>query len=63
MFNMYAPSALLLVLGAMTFLLPPLSGEKTGMSITVLLAVSVYMFILTEHTPETSRELPLLGRY
>lgn len=62
MFNLFAPAALLLVLGCMSFAVPVRSGEKTGTAVTVLLAVSVYMLILTDNVPSTSREISMLGR-
>ena len=47
----------------MTFLLPPDSGEKIALSITVLLAYSVFMLLIAENIPATSETVPLIGIY
>eukprot|EP00095_Tigriopus_kingsejongensis_P005541 snap_masked-scaffold131_size323982-processed-gene-0.7 protein:Tk05541 transcript:snap_masked-scaffold131_size323982-processed-gene-0.7-mRNA-1 annotation:"nicotinic acetylcholine receptor a6 subunit isoform xix" len=44
------------------FYLPPESGEKITLEITVLMALTFYMNMVTELTPQSS-ETPLLGIY
>jgi len=41
--------------------LPPESGEKTSLSITVLLAFFVLQIVISDSTPENSDCTPLLG--
>lgn len=45
------------------FGLPPDSGEKMSTCITVLLAYSFYMIIITDYFPDTSLHTSLLGLY
>lgn len=45
----------------MGFLLPPESGERTTLSITVLLAMAVFLQLQAEHLPRNSEQIPLLG--
>jgi hypothetical protein len=48
-------------LTVLVFCLPPDSGEKIGLGITVLLAFSVFMLAIAEKMPETSESIPLIG--
>ncbi|XP_010845807.1 PREDICTED: acetylcholine receptor subunit epsilon [Bison bison bison] len=43
--------------------LPPAGGQKCTVSINVLLAQTVFLFLIAQKTPETSLSVPLLGRY
>ena len=52
---------LLQVLTLLVFCLPPESGEKIALGITVLLAFSVFMLAIAEKMPETSESIPLIG--
>jgi nicotinic acetylcholine receptor len=45
----------------LVFLLPPNSGEKIGLGITVLLSFSVFELAIAERMPETSDSMPLIG--
>lgn len=45
----------------LVFCLPPDSGEKIAMGITVLLAFSVFVLAIAEKMPETSDSMPLIG--
>ncbi|KAK7011023.1 neuronal acetylcholine receptor subunit alpha-10 [Biomphalaria glabrata] len=45
------------------FLLPPDSGEKVTLGLTVLLAFSVFMLLVAENMPPTSEYIPLIGIY
>jgi nicotinic acetylcholine receptor len=44
------------------FLLPPDSGEKITLGLTVLLAFSVFMLLIAENMPPTSEYIPLIGK-
>ena len=49
-------------LTVLVFCLPPDSGEKIALGVTVLLAFSVFMLAIAEKMPETSESIPLIGR-
>ena len=51
-----------LLLSVTGFLLPPDSGEKVTLGLTVLLAFSVFMLLVAENMPPTSEYIPLIGR-
>jgi nicotinic acetylcholine receptor len=57
------PCLLLSAISVMTFWLPPDSGEKVALSITVLLSFSVFMLVVAENVPSTSETIPLIGTY
>lgn len=52
--NSILPMSLMAVLIAVVFKLPVDSGEKTGFSLTVLLAYGVYLTIISDEIPSTS---------
>uniref|UniRef100_A0A914DII9 Uncharacterized protein n=1 Tax=Acrobeloides nanus TaxID=290746 RepID=A0A914DII9_9BILA len=62
-YNVIFPCALLSILTLLVFFLPPDSGEKIALGITVLLAFSVFMLAIAEKMPETSDSVPLIGMY
>ncbi|KAK3097242.1 hypothetical protein FSP39_007950 [Pinctada imbricata] len=62
-FNVIIPCALLSLLTLTGFLLPPDSGEKVTLGLTVLLAFSVFMLLIAENMPPTSEYIPLIGIY
>ena len=61
--NIMIPCIFLSMISVMTFWLPPDSGEKIALSITVLLAYSVFMLLIAENIPATSEMVPLIGIY
>ncbi|KXJ09443.1 neuronal acetylcholine receptor subunit alpha-10 [Exaiptasia diaphana] len=62
-FNLILPCALIATLTLIKFFLPPESGEKVGLGITVLLAMTVFLLLVAETLPSTSDNIPLLGQY
>ncbi|ESP05439.1 hypothetical protein LOTGIDRAFT_152290 [Lottia gigantea] len=62
-FNVIIPCMLLSSLSMTGFLLPPDSGEKVTLGLTVLLAFSVFMLLVAENMPPTSEYIPLIGIY
>uniref|UniRef100_A0A1I8H7C3 Neur_chan_memb domain-containing protein n=1 Tax=Macrostomum lignano TaxID=282301 RepID=A0A1I8H7C3_9PLAT len=54
LFNIIFPCLWLTVLSLLGFWLPPDSGEKITLGITVLLAFSVFMLLIAENMPATS---------
>ncbi|XP_045156385.1 neuronal acetylcholine receptor subunit alpha-10-like isoform X4 [Mercenaria mercenaria] len=61
--NVIIPCMLLSSLTLTGFLLPPDSGEKITLGLTVLLAFSVFMLLIAENMPPTSEYIPLIGIY
>ena len=45
------------------FWLPPESGEKVSLGITVFLAFAVLMTSLSDDLPESSNSFPILGEF
>ena len=62
-YNLVFPCVLLMAIGTLVFLLPPESGEKVSLSVTVLLAMTVYQLLIAETIPATSEVIPLIGQY
>ncbi|XP_069131741.1 acetylcholine receptor subunit beta-like [Argopecten irradians] len=52
--NTIVPFCVLGLLNIMVFLLPAESGERVGFSVTVLLAIAVFMTIVADTLPDTS---------
>ncbi|KAF8564716.1 hypothetical protein P879_06761 [Paragonimus westermani] len=63
LFNIILPCLWLTVLSLISFWLPPDSGEKITLGITVLLAFSVFMLLIAEKMPATSEFVPLIGKF
>uniref|UniRef100_A0AC34F2X1 Uncharacterized protein n=1 Tax=Panagrolaimus sp. ES5 TaxID=591445 RepID=A0AC34F2X1_9BILA len=63
MYNIIFPCLMMSVLTLLVFLLPPDSGEKISLGITVLLAFSVFVLAIAEKMPETSDSVPLIEIY
>lgn len=63
MYNVVFPCIMMSALTLLVFCLPPDSGEKIALGITVLLAFSVFMLAVAENLPETSEFVPLISKY
>lgn len=61
--NLIFPIVALAILGIFGYFLPPESGERISLLITIMLGLSVYTLIFTENIPATSEVTPLLSRY
>ncbi|XP_063714060.1 neuronal acetylcholine receptor subunit beta-4-like isoform X2 [Symsagittifera roscoffensis] len=61
--NLVIPTAMISLLASLTFMLPPESGEKIGLAITVFLALCVNLLLVSEMMPATSLETPIIGQY
>ncbi|XP_060071390.1 neuronal acetylcholine receptor subunit alpha-6-like [Ylistrum balloti] len=61
--NTLFPVALMAVLSVMVFKLPADSGEKIGFSLTILLAYTVYLTLISENIPSTSVTVCYLSLY
>ena len=51
------------LMSIMVFLLPPDSGERMSYSITLLLALMVFLTIVSDNLPKTSSPLPILSYF
>ena len=51
----------LVFLAPFMFYIPADSGERTGFGITVVLALSVYLLVISDKLPEKSDKTPLMG--
>ena len=58
--NTLFPVILMASLTIFVFKLPPESGERIGMSLTVLLAYAVYLTLISDHIPQTSTSASIL---
>uniref|UniRef100_A0A1I8GII6 Neur_chan_memb domain-containing protein n=1 Tax=Macrostomum lignano TaxID=282301 RepID=A0A1I8GII6_9PLAT len=61
--NLIMPCIAILIVALFGFRLPPESGERISLSVTVLLALSVFLQLASEHTPTQSDVVPLMSRY
>lgn len=61
--NIITPCITMSLLALLVFYLPPDSGEKVSLGITVLLSFSVFLILVAENVPKTSEYVPLLGEY
>lgn len=61
--NILFPCIWLNILSLLSFCLPPDSGEKITLGITVLLSYSVFMLLVAEKMPPTSECMPIIGTY
>ncbi|VDK40055.1 unnamed protein product [Taenia asiatica] len=62
-FNLLLPCVAVAVLAVMTFLLPPECREKISLSITTLLALTLFFLLISKTAPPTSLAVPLIGKY
>ena len=60
-FNFIFPFVMMTQCGVFVFLLPPDSGEKVSMSVTMLLSSSVYLMLIAEIMPVQSDNIPDIG--
>ena len=60
--NIITPCIFCIVIALMEFWLPPESGEKVSLGVTVLLAFSFFQLVVADNTPRTSDFTPLLSK-
>ncbi|XP_035829892.1 neuronal acetylcholine receptor subunit alpha-10 [Aplysia californica] len=61
--NLVFPSVLIKSLAIVGFILPPESGEKVNLEITVLLSLSVFQLVVLSTMPPTSENMPIIALY
>lgn len=61
--NLIFPCVILSFLSLMTFYIPPASGERVTLSISLLLTMLFTLYIVTENLPPDSTTVPLLTKF
>ncbi|XP_053385112.1 acetylcholine receptor subunit alpha-like [Mercenaria mercenaria] len=61
--NVILPIIFMAVINMLVFLLPAESGERVSYSVTVLLALAVFMTLVGDNLPKTSEPMPVLSYY
>ncbi|XP_037705368.1 acetylcholine receptor subunit delta [Choloepus didactylus] len=61
--NILVPCVLISFMVTLVFYLPADSGEKTSVAISVLLAQSVFLLLISKRLPPTSLAIPLIGKF
>lgn len=62
-FNLIIPTTMIVTFILVGFCLPPITGERVTLNITVLLTMTVFLNIASNTLPSTSDSTPLLGDY
>ncbi|CAL1283244.1 unnamed protein product [Larinioides sclopetarius] len=62
-FNLIIPCVLISSMALLGFALPPDSGEKLTLGVTVLLSLTVYLLMVAKIIPPTSDAVSLIGTY
>ncbi|KAK3098157.1 hypothetical protein FSP39_016756 [Pinctada imbricata] len=60
-FNIIIPCVLISSMSLLLFMLPPDSGEKISLGVTILLSLMVFLLLVAETMPPTSDAVPLIG--
>ena len=61
--NIVLPILFMCILNVLVFILPAESGERVSYSISVLLAIAVFMTIVSDTLPKKSEPLPLISYF
>ena len=60
--NLVLPCLFITFCGTLVFLLPPDSGEKVSMSVTMLLSSTVFLLVVADIMPTQSDVIPMIGK-
>ena len=60
--NIVLPCIVMSVLDIFLFVLPPDSGEKISLGVTVVLTYSVFLLLVADNIPQTSDTVPVIGK-
>uniref|UniRef100_A0A8C4RTV1 5-hydroxytryptamine receptor 3A-like n=1 Tax=Erpetoichthys calabaricus TaxID=27687 RepID=A0A8C4RTV1_ERPCA len=61
--NLLIPSAFLMVIDILSFLLPPHSVDRASFKMTLILGYTVFLLIMNDLLPSTANGTPLIGIY
>nr|XP_039271329.1 acetylcholine receptor subunit beta-like [Styela clava] len=61
--NLIVPCILMMTFSCFTFFLPAVSAQKMTLSVSTLLGETVFLFLIAQRMPETSRSIPLIVAY
>jgi len=61
-FTLVLPCILLSLLMLLVFLVPPESGEKISLHITILLSFTVFQLVICDSMPQSSDFVPIIGK-
>ncbi|XP_032813844.2 acetylcholine receptor subunit delta isoform X2 [Petromyzon marinus] len=61
--NIIIPMVIISLIASLAYYLPCDCGEKMTVSISVLLAQTVFLFLVAQKLPETSLEVPIIAKY
>lgn len=62
LYNLIIPCIFVLACAVLVFYLPPESGEKVSLGVTVLLALTVFLLLVADIMPPQSNSIPLIGK-
>lgn len=63
LFNLLTPCLFIVATTILVFYLPPDCGEKISLSVTGLLALTVFLLMVAEALPPQSDSIPLIGEF
>ena len=61
--NLIMPNLILAGLVLCSFYVPPESGERISLNITIMLGLTVFLLLFNERIPPSSEHVPLIGGY
>ena len=61
--NIIVPSGLLACVSLLSFILPPASGERISLQVTVMLSLVVFQLMITGLVPVTSKNTPVMSKF
>ncbi|KAI0214300.1 hypothetical protein LSAT2_000616 [Lamellibrachia satsuma] len=63
LFHLAFPISLFMVIGVFVFIVPPESGEKVDLAMSVLLSMSFFMLVLMDNIPPSSETISLFAYF